>query len=157
MGVPGLGREDVRQPVVSGDLAGHVQDQAAQAVALVGVGVDAPVALLQVLLHGAFHVHQRVAQGTQPGVLFTVDDVGARGAPVAGLDEDFLDAVLDGFDAGARVARQRGDDGFGQRLRARLVQFPGALAGRRDGLGDLVAVERRDSAVALENVLDMHG
>ncbi len=156
VGASGLRREDIGQPVVGGDLARDVQNQAAQAVALVGVGVDAPVALLQVFLHGAFHVHQGVAQRAQAGVLLAVDDVGARRAPAAGLDQDFLDAVLDGFDAGAGLVGQRVDDGVGQRLRAREVQFPGALAGRGDGVGDLVAVERHDPAVALEYVLDMH-
>ncbi|MNI72214.1 hypothetical protein D3C73_1281420 [compost metagenome] len=56
-----LGREHVRQPIVGRDLAGNVQDQAAQAVSLVGIGVDAPIALVQVFLHGAFHVDQLVA------------------------------------------------------------------------------------------------
>ncbi|MCY1226737.1 hypothetical protein D3C72_1544670 [compost metagenome] len=56
MRLPGFGAEDVRQPVVGRDLAGDIEDQSAQAVALVGVGAHAPVALGQVFLHGAGHV-----------------------------------------------------------------------------------------------------
>ncbi|MCT4541802.1 alpha/beta fold hydrolase, partial [Pseudomonas aeruginosa] len=84
------------------------------------------------------------------GVLLAVDDVGARRAPVACLDQHVFDTVLDGFDAGADVAVQLGDDGAGQRARALQVQLPGALARRRHGLRDLLAIECNDAAVALE-------
>ncbi|MNT88154.1 hypothetical protein D3C72_2286670 [compost metagenome] len=89
-------------------------------------------------------------------MLLAVDDVGARGAPVAGLDQRILHPVLDGFDAGTQVVGQRRDDRAGQRLRAGQVQLPGALACRRHGLGDLVAIECNDAAVAFEDVLDLH-
>ncbi|MNN76149.1 hypothetical protein D3C81_1925020 [compost metagenome] len=97
-----------------------------------------------------------MAQRAQPGVLFAVHDVGAGGAPVARLDQGLFDPVLDGFDAGAGLVRQGGDDGIGQGLRARQVQLPGAGSGRRHGVRDLVAVKGRDAAVALEDVLDRH-
>ena len=47
-----LRRIDMAEPVVGGDLAGDVEDQAAQRIALVGIGIDAPVAPFQVFIDG---------------------------------------------------------------------------------------------------------
>lgn len=52
VGVAGLLRVDLAQPVVGDDLAGGVEDHPAQRVALVGVGVDAPVGAVEVLGDG---------------------------------------------------------------------------------------------------------
>jgi len=82
-----FGRIDVREPVVRDDLAGSIEDQAAQRITLVGVGVDAPVLLLEVLVDRSGHVHQRLAIGAQLLVLLAVDDVGARGLREVGRDQ----------------------------------------------------------------------
>ena len=47
-----VGRIHLLQPVVGDDLARHIEYQAAQRVTLVGVGVDTPVAPLQVFIDG---------------------------------------------------------------------------------------------------------
>ena len=47
-----LGRVDVFEPVVGDDLARRVQDQAAERIPLVRVGVDSPVGAVEVLLNG---------------------------------------------------------------------------------------------------------
>ena len=93
-----LRRVDVRQPVVGDDLARHVEDQPAERIALVGVGVDAPVLLLQVLVDDGGDVDQRAALVAQAGVPVAVDDVGARGVEMAGGDQRVLDHVLDALD-----------------------------------------------------------
>ena len=69
-------RVDVVEPVVGDDLAGHVENEAAQAVALVGVGVDAPVKLIEVLVDGTFHIDPAFFGVTALGALFAVNDVG---------------------------------------------------------------------------------
>ena len=69
-------RVDVVEPVVGDDLAGHVENEAAQAVALVGVGVDAPVELIEVLVDGTFHIDPALFGVTALGALFAVNDVG---------------------------------------------------------------------------------
>ena len=56
--VANFGGVDMGQPVVGNDLARHVQDQPAQRVALVRVGVDPPVLLRQVFVHRPLHVHR---------------------------------------------------------------------------------------------------
>ena len=71
-----FGCVDVRQPIVGDDLARDVEDQAAQRVALVGVGVDAPILLLQVFVDRGGDVDQRPAVGAQPLVAIAVDDAG---------------------------------------------------------------------------------
>ena len=47
-----FGRIDLVEPVVGDHLARDIEYQAAQRIALVGVGVDPPVAPLQVLVDG---------------------------------------------------------------------------------------------------------
>ena len=71
------------------------EDQPAQRIALVGIGVHAPVGLREVFVDGAFHIHQRLPVGAQRGVLLAVDDVGARGGQVVGGDQRLLGHVLD--------------------------------------------------------------
>src|SRR5690606_19975977 len=137
----------MRQPVVGGYLACHVQDQPAEAVSLVGVGVDTPVALVEIFFHGAFDVDQRMLQRAQLRVALTVHDVGTGRLPVPRLDQHFFDDVLDGFYARARVAGQpcrhaRAQDvGFGR------LDFAGGTTGRGDGADDVCAVEWHDAAV----------
>ena len=57
VGLAGDGRVDLAEPVVGDDLAGGVEHHPAQRVALVGVGVDAPVGAVQVLGDGGDGVH----------------------------------------------------------------------------------------------------
>ena len=95
-----LRRIDVRQPVVRDDLARHVQDQAAERIALIGVGIDAPVLLVEVLVDRRRDVDERLAVGAQPLVPVAVDDVGAGGVEPAGGGERVLDAILDRLDVG---------------------------------------------------------
>ena len=64
-----LRRIDVGQPVVGDHLARDVEDQAAERVALVGVGVDAPVRAVEVLVDRGGDVDQRPAVGAQLGAL----------------------------------------------------------------------------------------
>jgi hypothetical protein len=83
------------QPVIGGELAGHVQDQPAQRVALVRVGLHPPVLLLQVLVDRGHRIHQRAPVLAQPAVLLAVDDVRSGGAEVVRGDQRLLDDVLD--------------------------------------------------------------
>ena len=52
VGFAGGGAVDVAEPVVGDDLTGGVEHHAAQGVVLVGVGVDAPVAAVEVFVDG---------------------------------------------------------------------------------------------------------
>jgi hypothetical protein len=153
-------RVDVVEPVVGDHLARDVEDQPAQAPALVGVGVDAPVALLQVLLHRRLDVDQRTARVAQLAVLVAVDGVGAQRAPVAGVEQRRLDLVLDLLD----VRRHRAERGQPrqhplprQALGLGAVELAAGDAGARDRAGDLGAVERLDAAVALDDVAGQGG
>ena len=51
MSLPDLRRIDLRQPVVGDHLARDIEDQAAQGIALVGVGVHAPVAPMEIFVN----------------------------------------------------------------------------------------------------------
>ncbi len=149
-----LGRIDVGEPVVGHHLAGDVEDQPAQRIALVGIGVDAPVLLIEVLVDRGGDVHQRLAVGAQLLVLFAVDDIGARGGDEVGGDQRLLDDVLDRLDVGgARGVAMRDHLERRVRHRPRLfgIELAAGGAGARDGRQDLAGIERLAAAVALQN------
>ena len=105
-----LGRVHVRKPVIGQHLAGNIKDQAAQRVALVGIGVDPPVLLLEILVDRCGDIDHRLPVITKFGVLLAVDDVGARGPEVPGMKECQLDRILDLFNlyrVGSGARRQR--------------------------------------------------
>ena len=82
VGLAGGGRVDLAEPVVGDDLAGGVEHHPAQRVALVGVGVDAPVGAVQVLGDGGDGVHSRaLAAGDR-----RVGRAGGHEARVGGRD-----------------------------------------------------------------------
>jgi hypothetical protein len=147
-------RIDVVEPVVGHHLARHVENQAAEGVALVGVGVDAPVHLVEVFVDRAFHVHHRLAVLAQLGVLFAVDDVGAGGLEVVGGDQHLLDRVLDLLDGrrfGAELVDQDLDHLGGEQERLIGVEFAAGGAGALDGRADLVRIESGERTVALDD------
>ena len=157
---PDLRRVDVGQPVVGDDLARDVEDQAAQRIALVGVGVDAPVLLLEVFVDRRGDVDQRLAIGAQPRVAVAVDDVGARGVEVAGGRERLLDGVLHLLDvgrAGLEPVREHTADRVGQPVRLGDVEFAGRGAGAGDRRRDLRELEFRVRAVALDHARRQYG
>jgi len=143
--------DNVRQPVVGDQLAGDIQDQPAQRVALVGVGLHPPVAAVEVVVDRGGHVHQRLLRPAQLGVLFAVDDVGARGGHVVGADQHLLDHVLDLLDrrrlAGEAVA-QHLDRLDRQQFGFISTEGTGCLAGALDRRADAGAVERYRRPIA---------
>ncbi|MPM85041.1 hypothetical protein SDC9_132118 [bioreactor metagenome] len=155
-----LGCVDVREPVVRRHLACHVQDQPAQRVALVGVGVHTPIGAREVFVDGAFHVHQRLPVGPQRGVALAVGHVGARGLQVVGGDQRLLHHVLNLLD-GRRLAAEAVDQHLGglgrQQLRFLLAELAGGAAGARDGRANAVRVERGAGAIALDHVARQGG
>ncbi len=50
-------RVNVVEPVVGDHFARYVEDEPTQRVPLIGVGINAPIGLLQVLVHRCFHIH----------------------------------------------------------------------------------------------------
>src|SRR5690606_1758969 len=58
-----LQRIDVTEPVVGDHLAGAVENQPAEGVALVGVGIHSPVLAVQVLVYGAGDIQQSAVDG----------------------------------------------------------------------------------------------
>ena len=60
-----LRRVNVREPIVRHHLAGDIEDQPAQRIALVGVGVHAPVGALQVFVDRGGHIDERALIAAQ--------------------------------------------------------------------------------------------
>ena len=149
-----LGRIDEVEPVVGHHLAGDVQDEAAERIALVGVRVDAPVDLVEVFVDGAFDVDPALLGVASLRAGLAVDDVGAERLEAARLEERMLDGVLNKFDAQRRLLIQtrqhvRADEikGLG------LAELARRLTGARDGAHNLRDVEGLHAAVSLDDVL----
>ena len=149
-----LGRIDEVEPVVGHHLAGDVQDEAAERIALVGVRVDAPVDLVEVFVDGAFDVDPALLGVASLRAGLAVDDVGAERLEAARLEERMLDGVLNKFDAQRRLLIQtrqhvRADEikGLG------LAELARRLTSARDGAHDLRDVEGLHAAVSLDDVL----
>ena len=153
-----FGRVDVVEPVIGNHLARDIEDQAAQRVALVGIGVDTPVELLQVLVHAGLDIDQGFAVVAQLFVLLAVDDVGAQSLGVAGVKQGGLDRVLDLLDVGSYVALHL-DLGANQVLRQALrfcgIELTRDLGSTLQRLGNFVGIKRFDTAVALDDVGDL--
>ena len=148
------GRIHVGEPVVGDDLARHVEDQAAERVALVGVGVDAPVGTREVLVDRTGDVDVGLAVAAGLAALLAVDDVGACGAKVVGRDQALLHDVLDLLDGGGGTLKAVGDD-FAHLARnddglvgAKLAR---GLAGLLDGGRDLGLVKAGERTVTLDD------
>ncbi len=151
----GLGRIDVRQPVVGGDLAGDVEDQPAERIALVGVGIDPPVGAGEVFVDRAFDIDLHLALAAQRRVPFAVDDVGARGGGEAVGDQRFLDHVLDLLDADRLIAEAMGEHAqhpFGETDRFVVAVFAAGPARTAQRGTDLAGIESGATAVALDHL-----
>jgi hypothetical protein len=140
----------VIEPVVGDHLARHIQDQPAQRVALIGIGVDAPVLLREVLVDRALDVDRAGRIGAQHLSLLAVDDVGTRRVEVSGLAQGALDLVLYLLHRGHAAGEGRHDLG-GQRLGAILSEFPGGTACAGEGIHDFGSLKGGRRAVALDD------
>ncbi len=100
--LPDFRRINVRQPVVGNHLAGNVEDQPAERIALVGVSLDAPVGAVDVLVDRGLDIDQRLARVAQPAMLVAVGHIGPEGVQVIGFDQDLLDDILHLLDCRVR-------------------------------------------------------
>ena len=87
-------RIDVVEPIVGHHFTGNIQDQTAQGVALIGVGVNAPVKLLKVLIDRRFNIHPTLSGITGLLTLFTIDNIGAKRFEKTFLKKGALHSVL---------------------------------------------------------------
>ena len=149
-----VGRIHMREPVIGRDLARHVQDEAAQRIALVGVGVHPPVGAREVFVDGALHVHQRLRVGPQRGAALAVGHVGARGGHVARGNERLLHHVLNLLDV-RRAARpavgQHAARLIGQERGLRIAELARGRARAGNGRADAAGVKNSALAVALDD------
>ena len=149
-----LRRVDVRQPVVGDHLAGDVEDQPAERVTLVGVGLDAPVSAIDVFVDRGFDVDQGPSVVAQPAMLVAIGDVGAKGAQVIGLDQHLLDDVLHLFDrrvGGGEAVPKHLQYTLGEVVYPVVVEFAAGLPGARECGGDTADLEDDARAVALDD------
>ncbi|MCY1348342.1 hypothetical protein D9M68_389480 [compost metagenome] len=150
-----VGLSDLRtvhlvQPVIGSDLAGDVENQPAQGIALVGIGLHPPVLPVEVFVHRRRHVHQVLAVTAQPAVALAVDDVGTCGGVVSAFHQYQLDLVLHLLDIQTLQPRQTGQHGYRQCLGLVGGELSGGQACRQDGALDLGFIERDFAAIALE-------
>ena len=154
-----LGRVHEIQPVVGNHLARDIENQAAQTVALIGVGIDAPIRLIEVFVDRAFNIHPAFFCISVARTLFAINDVGAKRFEMPRFVERVFDGILHLLDMGscyAELAQTRHHERVGDFLSAFAAELIGCLAGAFDGVDDFVNVKILDRTVAFDDVLDLY-
>ena len=95
-------RINIVEPIVSNNLPGNVENQTAQRVALVGIGVHTPVQMLQVLIHRAFNINEAAASITGLCALFAVNNISTQGLTESGIKERVFYGILNLFNSRSR-------------------------------------------------------
>ncbi len=135
------------KPVVSDHLTGRIEDQTAQGVALVGIGVNSPIGPVKIFVDRSGHVHQGAMVFPQLRMLFPVDDISACGLQVIGGDQNLFDNILDAFNVRAIirtvVMTQHLDHLCGKQMGLRITELSGGLASSLDSGKDLMGVKIR--------------
>lgn len=88
----------MRKPVVGDYLARNVESQSSQRIALVSVGLDAPIGPIHVFVDRGGDIHQCFAVFAQPLVLSPISDIGTESTQVIGVDQRLFNDVLYLFD-----------------------------------------------------------
>jgi len=88
------------QPVIGDHFARGVQYQTAERVSLVGIGIHAPVRLIEIFIHGRGHINQGAFVLPEFVVLFAVNDIGTCSLHVVGRDQNLFGDILHGFNVG---------------------------------------------------------
>ncbi len=143
-----LGTVNLVQPVVGGDLAGHVENQPAQRIALVGVGAHAPVLAGKVLVHRGGDIDDGLAVAAQTPMPLAIDDVGTRSGVVSRLHQHPLDGVLHQLHV-HDPPPESCLNALRQHLRRRDIEFARCAARRLDCPSDLVAFKGHQAPIAL--------
>ncbi len=148
MGSLDLAAVNVMQPVIRGHFAGDVEDQPAERISLVGVGVHPPIRGAQVFIHRGHRGYQRLPQiafQTRFAPFLAVENVPFGHPMMAGIHQLRFDQILDGLDLQSLALHGPRDD----RLHHRLGEAQDVgLAFRRQGLA------RRKASVRLESGFD---
>ncbi len=154
VGLPHLRRVDLGQPVVGNHLAGQVQDQAPQRIALIGVGTDPPVALVQILIDRGGHIHHGLAILAQAAALLAVDRIGPQGGEMIGRYQRLLHHILDLLNAGrllGKTVAQHLQYLAGDELGLVLAKLSGGRACPLDGGLDAECLKRDAAAVTFDD------
>ena len=150
-------RIDVVEPVVGNYLPGNIQNETAQRIALVGIGVDAPVELIEILVDGALHIDPALFGVARLGAGFAINDVGAQRRKVPGFKERMLDGILHPLDIGGAGCIMLGKTGKHMLLNHApcflLIEFVGRTPGLSHSQHDFFRIEIPDGPVALEEML----
>ena len=154
-----FGRVDVVEPIVGDHLARNIENQAAQTVALIGVGVNTPVGLIEVFVNRAFDVNPALLGIAAARTLLAVNDVCAKGFKVTGFIKRMFNGVLHLLDmrrCHAQLTQSRHHERFGNFFGAFAAELIGGLAGAFDGVSDLLSVKVLYRTVAFDDVLDLY-
>ena len=142
------------QPVVGGNFAGNVQNQAAVGITLVGIGIDAPVELFQIFVDWAFDVNHNLFVGAGTVALVAVQDIGLGSGKIVGGNQNLLDNVLNLLNRRKRLRKfmfQNFQHLAGQEPGFLLAKLVRAGSGFQNSVVNTVAVKRRQSAISFGN------
>ena len=148
---------NVVEPVIGNHFAGNIQNEAAQRIALVGVGIDAPVELIEILIDGALHIDPALFGVARLGAGFAIDNVGAKRRKMSGFKERMLHGILHPLDIGGARRIVIGKTGKHMLLNHApsflLIELVRCTSGLSHSQHDFFRIEIPDGSVALEEML----
>jgi len=150
-----LGRIDMVEPVIGHHLAGSIQDHPAQTPALIGVGMHAPVGLVEVFVNARFDIDHGAHVVAQTSVLAAVGDISARGLEVVQGEQGFFDRILDQLDRWRDIVRQLRHHQLRKFSSLVRIEFTRNRARLDERFGDFACIERNDTPIAFQDVLGM--
>ena len=90
-------RINIVEPIVGHDFTGNVKNQTAQRIALVGIGIHTPIQMLQILIHGAFDIHETATGIASLCTLFAINNISTQSLTESGIKERVFYGVLNLF------------------------------------------------------------
>ena len=144
------------QSVIRRHLARYIQNQTAQRIPLIGIGLNTPVRTIDIFLDGRSDIDQRSSILPQAVTLVTIRGIGTECPRVIGIDQHLFDDILNLLD------RRRGtgktvSQHFQRPLRQKLRFILAEITGRTTSLGkrnrNPFGIERHFGTVALDDTL----
>ena len=94
-------RIDKIEPIVGYNFAGNIQYETAQWVALIGIGMNAPILSIQIFVDWAFNIDPALLRITSLRPWFAIDDISTQRWETPRFVESVLNSILYPFDRGS--------------------------------------------------------
>ena len=136
VGVADFRRINIVEPIVGHDFTGNVKNQTAQRIALVGIGIHTPIQMLQILIHGAFDIHETATGIASLCTLFAINNISTQSLTESGIKERVFYGVLNLFNSRSRnilLSQTVHHFDMSDAVCGRCIEFTGSFTGFFEG------------------------